>query len=193
MTDWAAFPTWIMTPGSLLFRIHQRTYNPAWFNSDGTWRFDPSPSHRNRFGSCYLGIEPLASYVEVFGRFRAVPKMELDLRVISQFDVQRDLKFADLTHRTVLGDFGVTADYSTGPDYGPAQELAANLYDAGFDGIRYRVRHDPAMILEGIALFGEPGETPDRLPPPKTDPIPAALINAGYEFRIQVIPSVALP
>jgi len=49
------------------------------------------------------------------------------------------------------------------------------------------------MILEAVALFGEPGETPDRFHPPKTEPIPAPLIAAGRQFRIEVLPSAPLP
>ena len=72
----------------------------------------------------------------------------------------------------MLGDFGVTASHSTGTDYAPAQELAAELFDAGIGGVLYRVRHDPAMILEAVALFGDPGEGPDRFEPTKPRPIP---------------------
>jgi hypothetical protein len=193
MTDWTTFPSRRIGPSTSLFRIHQEIFHPAWFNSDGSWRFDPLPAYRTRFGTCYLGLEPLSSYVEVFGRIRAVPETEIERRVLSMLAPVADLSIADLTNRTVLGDFGVTATHSTGGDYGPAQTLAVNLFDAGFDGILYRVRHDPAMELEAVALFGEPGETPTRLSPPKTGPIPPYLIDAGREFHIEVVPSIALP
>lgn len=152
MIDWSDFPAYVIEPGTALFRIHQRAYHPAWFNHDGTYRFDPPPSHRNRFGSCYLGREPLTSYVEIFGRFKAVPQVEIDRRVLSQINVQVSMRCGDLTNRMVLGRFGLDAAISTGTNYQPAQEVAAQLYAVGFDGIRYRVRHDPAMSLEAIAL-----------------------------------------
>jgi hypothetical protein len=193
MTDWTTFQSRRVGPSTSLFRIHQETHHPAWFNSDGSWRFDPLPAYRARFGTCYLGLEPLSSYVEVFGRIRTVPETEIRRRMLSILTPVADLSIADLTNRTVLGGFGVTAAHSTGGDYGPAQTLASNLFDAGFDGILYRVRHDPAMELEAIALFGEPGETPTRLAPPKTGPIPSDLIDAGRAFRIEVVPSIALP
>ena len=142
---------------------------------------------------CYLGHEPLASYVEVFGRFRAVPKAELDRRCLSELTVRRVVEIADLTDRTVLGAFGITAAHSVGTDYEPAQELASRLFGAGFEGIVYRVRHDPAMELEAVALFGEPGETPDRFNPPKSSPIPQELIAAGQQFQIEVLPAAPLP
>lgn len=193
MTDWADFPTRAIDTTTPLFRIHQGHLHPAWFNTNGSWRFDPLPTHRDRFGVCYLGLEPLTSYVEVFGRIRAVPQAEVDRRRLSELSVARSVDLADLTNRTVLGNFGITATHSTGADYLPAQELASHLFDAGFDGVLYRVRHDPAMTLDAVALFGEPGESPDRFGAVKTGSIPDGLVNTGRQFRIEVLPSAPLP
>jgi len=193
VSDWGDFPARRIDSATPLFRIHQRHRHPAWFNTDGLLRFDPPPGHRDRFGVCYLGLEPLASYVEVFGRIRAVPKAELDGRCLSELTARHVVEIADLTDRTVLGAFGITAAHSMGSNYEPAQELAGRLFGAGFDGIVYRVRHDPAMELEAVALFGEPGETPDRFNPPKSSPIPQEVISAGQQFRIEVLPAAPLP
>lgn len=194
MTDWSTFPTRTVDVEIALFRIHHIRHHPAWFNSDGTWRFDPTPVERDRFGVCYLGHAALACYVEVFGRFRAVTQAEIDPRALSELHTTRAVELADLTDRRVLGQFGVTATHSTGADYRPAQELASELFEAGLAGVLYRVRHDPAMALEGVALFGPPGEHPDLFSPPKTLPIPDDLIEAARrEFRIDVIPSAILP
>ena len=193
MSGWRDFPARRFDTATPLFRIHQRHRHPAWFNTDGLLRFDPPQGYRDRFGVCYLGLEPLASYVEVFGRIRAVPKAELDRRRLSELTVRRVIKVADLTDRAVLGDFGITGAHSTGTDYGPAQELAGRLFEASFDGVVYRVRHDPAMELEAVAVFGEPGETPDRFNPPKSGSIPQDLIAAGQQFHIEVLPAAPLP
>ena len=133
MTDRGAFPSRRINTTTTLFRIHQRHLHPAWFNTDGSWRFDPPPGHRDRFGVCYLGLEPLAAYVEIFGRVRAVPQAELDRRRLSELTVSRVAHVADLTKRAVLGTFGVTAAHSMGTDYGPAQALSSALFEAGFD------------------------------------------------------------
>jgi hypothetical protein len=191
--DWSTFPSFGLEESTELFRIHQEHLHPAWFNNDGGWRFDPPPTHRTKFGSCYLGLEPLSSYVEVFGRIGTVPEGEVSKRALSSLTSLGTFAIADLTDRTVLGLYKVTAAHSTGTDYEPAQKLAADLYDAGFDGIRYRVSHDPAMKLEAIAVFGEPGETPGRLSSPKTSPIPRSLIVEGEAFSIFVNPSALLP
>lgn len=132
---WGAFPSRSINATTPLFRIHQNHLHPAWFNTDGSWRFDPPPSHRDRFGVCYLGLEPLSAYVEVFGRLRVVPQDEVDRRRLSELSVAHTVDIADLTDRTVLGEFGITAAHSTGTDYQPAQEVASNLFDAGFDGV----------------------------------------------------------
>lgn len=100
---------------------------------------------------------------------------------------------ADLTDRAVLGEFGITAAHSMGIEYGPAQELACGLFEAGFDGVVYRVRHDPAMMLESVALFGEPGETAGRFNPPKTIRIPESLLADARQFCIEVLPAAPLP
>lgn len=75
---------------------------------------------------------------------------------------------ADLTARSVFVNFSVSASHSTGSDYGPSQELAAALFVASLEGIRYRISHDPKLGLEAIAVFGEPGEQPERFNLPKT-------------------------
>ena len=176
-----------------MFRIHRHDRHLAWFSTDGSWRFDPAPNNRGRFGVCYLGLDSLAAYVEVFGRIRAVPQAEFDQRRISELTVSQVVDIADLTDRAVLGDFGITAAHSTGTDYEPAQELAGRLFEAGLDGIAYRVRHDPAMRLEALALFGEPGETPNRFSQPKTTLISEDLIAAGRQFHIEALPAAQLP
>ena len=193
MTDWSAFPARRIDTDIPLFRIHQHRLLPAWFSTDGLRRFDPPTTYRDRFGVCYLGLDPLAAYVEVFGRIRAVPQVEYSRRRISELTVTHPVEVADLTDRAVLGAFGVTAAHSVGSYYRPAQQLAAHLFEAGFDGVTYRVRHDPAMRLEAVALFGEPGETPNRFRTSKTSPIPDDLITAGRQFRIEPLATAPLP
>lgn len=193
MTDWTDFPTRSIDTTTPLFRIHQDRYDPAWFSTNGLWRFDPPQSHRDRYGVCYIGLEPLASYVEIFGRIRAVPRREVDARRLSVLTIGRSINVADLTDRSVLGDFGITAAHSAGMNYGPAQTLGAQLYDIASDGVLYRVRHDPAMTLEAVALFGQPGESPEMFGSSKTAPIPEDLIEAGREFGIEVLPAAPLP
>ena len=126
MTDWGAFPTRPIDTTTALYRIHQRHLHPAWFNTDGSLRFDPPPSHRDRFGVCYLGLGPLAAYVEVFGRIRAVPQAEFDRRRLSKLTISRVAHVADLTQRAVLGTFGITAGRAAGTSSRPRWHGARN-------------------------------------------------------------------
>ncbi len=112
---------------------------------------------------------------------------------LSELAIQSPVDVADLTNRSALGRFNVTASHSTGNDYGPSQRLAGDLFDASLGGIRYRISHDPQMELEAIALFGEPGEHPERFNPPKTTtPIPGDLIELCREFGIDEFPNSLL-
>jgi len=193
MTEWSDFPTRTIGGSEPLYRIHRKHLHPAWFNSKGDYRFDPRLADRDRFGVCYLGREPITAFVEVFGRFAAVPNTEVDSRRMSTLTVGRSIEVADLTNRAVLGDFEVTASHSTGADYAPAQELASALFHAGHAGVVFRVRHDPAMELEALALFGESGESPGHFASIKTNKIsPDLVARARDEFHIKVLPAAPL-
>ena len=194
MTDWSRFPTHRITTETKLWRIHNADSHPAYFNDSSSWRFGPSPTHKGKFGTCYLGLDdPRPAYLEKYGR-RGVITPELRHRdALSELTIHSPIDVADLTNRSVLGRFNVTASHSTGNDYGPSQRLAADLFDASFGGIRYRLSHDPPMELETIALFGEPGEHPERFNPPKTTtPIPGDLVDLCREFGIDEFPNSLL-
>lgn len=195
MTDWSNFPTIQLTPDMGLWRIHSVGKNPAFFNQSRDRRFGPPPTHSEKFGVCYLGLEDSkTAYVEKYGRFGEITKNQRVQDCLSELAVPSPVAIADLTHRSVLGNFGISALHSTGGDYRPSQKLAAELFDAGFGGIRYRIRHDPRLELEAVALFGEPGEHPERFNPPKTtNPIPRWLVAVGHEFGIREVPDAPLP
>lgn len=193
--NWAAFPTFDVTPDIELTRVHSEARHPAFFNPSNAWRFGPPASRKDKFGVCYLGlVRPLSAYVEKYGRFGIITPSQRQTDALSTLHVSRALTVADLTNRKVVGGYGVTAAHSVGTDYHPSQRLASELFDAGFAGIRYRIRHDPEMRLEAIAMFGVPGEHPDRFDVPKTEnPIPDWLINDGREFDINMAAPGILP
>ena len=82
----------------------------------------------------------------------------LDERALLSVALGRDVRLADLTSRRAL-QFGITASLGADPDYSSGQAFAVEALRAGFGGIRYFVRHDPAQKLFGIALFGDAGVT----------------------------------
>lgn len=94
---------------------------------------------------------------------------------------------ADCTSRRARA-FGVTAALHAGEDYALTQAWARAFADAGFDGVRYLVSHDPRQRLAGVALFG-PAGTPRRRTG-KAEPIPSAIVrDAERRFGIRVLPT----
>ena len=77
-----------------------------------------------------------------------------------------------------------------GPDYSDSRQLAAELVENSFDGIRYYARHDPGFRLISVALFSsaKSGLSADR-----PIPIPDDLIaEAEREFGLIVLPEAPL-
>ena len=67
-----------------------------------------------------------------------------------------------------------------------SQGWALALQEAGYDGIRYKARHDPRGQLVSIALFGS--DKPPRSAA-KTTAVPVNLIHeAAATFAITVLP-----
>lgn len=151
--DLAGFPAYrLRTPR---YRIHRRGVGPWWFNSDGTRRFDlPAPR-----GTCYLADTEEGAFLEVFGSFVGgiVPEEEVCARAVSWLGAPGSPRLANLLDGRVLR-FGVSAELATTPDYELSQAWARALAAAGFDGIRYHLRHDPSSRQVGVALFGDAGE-----------------------------------
>ncbi|WP_419916828.1 RES family NAD+ phosphorylase [Candidatus Poriferisodalis sp.] len=186
--DWRQFPTRTLRAGSSLHRIHRADRAADHYDTTDRHRFGAPPGHQ-RYGVCYLAPEPIAAYIEVFGRIGTLGTAEIDSRRISEATGARDLRLADLSHRSVLGRFGVTAAHSTGTDYTPSQQLSGRLHDAGHDGIVYRVRHDPQMQLEAVAVFAR---QPSPLNWHDPQPIPNSLVRQGQRFGIRVLPTLTL-
>ena len=186
--DWRQFPTRTLPAGTSLHRIHRAGRVADHYDTTDRHRFGAPPGSP-RYGVCYVALEPIAAYVEVFGRIGTLGIAEIDRRRISETIGARDLRLADLSHRSILGRFGVTAAHSTGTDYTPSQELSSRLHNAGYDGIVYRVRHDPQMQLEAVAVFA-------RQPAPLSwhdpQPIPNSLVQQGLRFGIRVLPALTL-
>jgi hypothetical protein len=174
------FPRRTLRGDRPLYRIHRRPV--WWFSSDGSGRFDPLGTG---MGASYWAERPLGAWIEVFRKQMLLSEMDLTARRLSSVALGRDLRLADLTSRRALA-FGVTASIGANEDYRPSQAFAAQAVEAGFDGVRYRVRHDPAQRLYGVALFGE-ARTP--WPSGAEGDIPDELIaEAKSAFGYRVLP-----
>lgn len=167
-----------------LWRIHPADVAPWFFDVGPDSRFNLAES-----GTCYLAEEPLGAFVEKFGRLLrpggVIPEPLVDMQRLSRLRPPR-ATVVDLTDPTVLGLIGLTAEIHATSDYDLTQAWALALRESGYEGIRYKARHDPRGQLTSIALFG-------RARPPrsaaKTTPIPVDLIHeASTTFAITVLP-----
>jgi len=183
------FPSRILEPTESrpLYRITRRLdaqgriREPLYFGMSGKARFDllaPNEHKTEGAGTCYLGTTPLACFVEKFGDLRIVPPSEVAANVLATVGVTRELRVADMCDGRVLGRFGLTAEiWSTG-NYVRPQEWARALHLAGFDGILYGTRHDPAGQLRAVAIFGTGSANP--LAVDVIDPIPESLLDQAW-------------
>lgn len=105
-----------------------------------------------------MSTHPIGAALEVFGRLRVLPQREIDHRVLATIYLASDVRLADMTHASVVGRFGLTAEASTGEahsTYPRTQLWALRLREAGFAGVHYAARHDPTLGSRSIAVFGK--------------------------------------
>jgi RES domain-containing protein len=183
------FPRRTLRGDRTLYRIHRTDRGPWWFSSDGSGRFDPVGTGR---GACYLAESELSAWIEVFRKSMLLAEAEVTKRALFSVRLGRALRLADLTSRRAL-QFGVTASAGADERYHASQAFAVEAVKAGFDGVRYLARHDPAQKLCGVALFADAG-APDPAdpdwPPGSDDPIPEALgAEAARVFGYRVLPT----
>jgi hypothetical protein len=150
----ATFPVWHVHAGTTFHRVTRGDHGPWFFASDGTGRFDLSPPR----GTCYLADDPVLAVLEVFGDLRPamVSAEHVAARRLWTLALPAQCDAADTTVRAARGH-GVTAELATVTPYDGPQAWAAAFAAAGFDGIRYRARHDPGGG-RALALFGAAGE-----------------------------------
>lgn len=153
---------------------------PWWFSSDGSGRFDLSPP----YGTCYFADEPLAGLLEVARGLTLLSEEFLASRRLFTVRLPRALRLADITAAAAYA-YGITGELSATTDYTDPQAWARSLHCAGFDGINYRIRHDPRGDLTGIAWFGSAG-VPDNPPSGEQSSIPASVLLGAAPFGIRI-------
>lgn len=163
-----------------LYRVHRVSRSPWWFSSDGSGRFDLSSPR----GTCYLAEDPLAALLEVARGLTILSDAFLAERRLFTTTLASELRVADLTAPAAYA-FGVTAELSATSDYVEPHRRAAMLHAAGFDGVRYHVRHDPTGAQIGVGWFGAAGDLAAR-PNGYSQPLPAELLLAAAPFGIRI-------
>ncbi len=140
-------------------------------------------------GTCYLAAGEVGAFIEVFRAGTVIPAQEADARLLASLSVPKRSTLADCT-TSKARRFGVTGAIHTQPDYELTQAWAEAFAEAGFDGVRYRLSHDPAQRELGVALFGPAGE--QDLPVRESGPIPPGVVEeARSRFGLIVAPTPA--
>ena len=136
----------------------------------------------------------MPAFLETFGRIRPVLQRHVDERVLTEAYLPSETRLANMTDPAILGLYGLTAEVGVGGDertYARTQRWAEALETAGFGGVIYAARHDPALNERSVALFGKPGYQPSQLLARPARYIPEELIDrAAVEYAIEVLPSV---
>lgn len=176
------FPEARIRPTVALYRVTRRGRGPWWFSSQGGGRFDLSAPE----GTCYLACEPLAALLEVLGPRSGglVAREFFAERRLHSLRVPEERRLADCASRRATA-FGVTLEIGAVVPYDRSRAWAHRFHEAGREGVRYRLRHDPQGSL-GIALFGPAGEASWPAPPPAVLE-PALLAELSSETGIRVI------
>jgi len=176
------FPEVVLDEGVVLTRIHRGESEPLFFSTSGRGRFDINPE-----GTLYLAADELGAFVEVF-RGRLVPVDEVAVRRLAFVRLRAGVTVADLTSAASRA-FGITAAIHASSDYALCQRWASALHRHGFEGILYRLSHDPSAESIGIALFGPPDEALSKLVVAEDEPIGDELVErVRARFGVLVLP-----
>jgi hypothetical protein len=179
----SGFPRAVVAKSTVLARIHRAETDPLSFSTSGAGRFDVRPA-----GTLYLAATDDGAFLEVF-RGSVVPAEEVSARRIAFLEVRRELELADVTSRSARR-FGVTAAIHASPDYELCRRWAAAFEAERFDGIHYRLSHDPSSTETGVAFFGPPRRAAGRLRTVDDQPIGDELVErVRKRFGIVVVPS----
>ena len=185
--DLSRFPEYLLPARRPLYRVYRPDRgSPWWFSGSGGGRFDLLDGVH---GTCYVAAARIGAVVETLGRFAAISQEDANTRSVAVLTCGRDLRIADLTSRRALG-FRVTAEIHSTTDYVLPQTWAAALHARGFEGLRYRLSHDPSARLTGYALFDQTDDAASRWPPPVSSAGLALgdVARLARDFGVRVIP-----
>lgn len=176
------FPRRELQPTDKLFRTHKAQYG-AWYFSNGMLgRFDLAAP----MGTCYVAEQQIGAFMEQFRGFTFLKQAVVNDMRMSVVSVPYAIALADCTSSLARG-FGITANFHSTSRRPLTQEWADAFLQAGFHGVRYFLRNDPASKRIGVALFGSAGVASWYVG--STHRIDARLIgNAKRIYGVKVVP-----
>jgi hypothetical protein len=145
----------------VIFRLHQRSYDPIFFGKSGKYRFDAPDCPPGSLGVMYTGQDPHCCFIESCGQTTGAPAVSGDYLVerhLAEIKVLRDLKFIDLADSGGLSHVGADARLLSG-SYAVSQmwSMALKNHPMKPDGIRYLSRRDPTRVA--YAIYDHPPTT----------------------------------
>lgn len=173
--------------GSEVHRIHSAERAAWYFNSKDTWRFNPCSVPG--LGACYLAERPVAGLLEIYKGVSVVDEQDIAGKAHFAATLQADVRLADCCV-AAAHEFGVNGEIHTSTDYELTQAWAAVLAQAGFAGVRYLCRSDPAMSLTGYAFFDTAGQAPPgRWSDGRDTPIGEEILREAEDYGLHIRPT----
>jgi hypothetical protein len=160
----------------------------AWyFSGEDTWRF--TPCGVTGLGACYFAERPIAGLLESYKGVTMVAEQDVAGKAHFSAVLEMELTLADCCSAAALS-FGINAEIHNTTNYELTQAWATAFALAGFAGVRYFCRSNPAMDLVGYALFDAAGEaTPGRWPTGYDRPVSDALLRETADYGLQIRPT----
>lgn len=181
------FPQAQLSAGTEIHRIHSAALGAWYFSGEETWRFNPRgvPGH----GACYFAERAVAGLLESYKGVTVVAEQDVAAKAHFTVALEAEVKLADCCAAAALG-FGINAEIHSTTNYELTQAWATAFAVAGFAGVRYFCRSDPAMDLIGYALFDAAGEAaPGRWPTGRDQPIGEALLREAEDHGLRIRPT----
>lgn len=181
------FPEFVLRAGAEVHRIHSTELGAWYFDAQDTWRFNPCSVAG--LGTCHLAERPVAALLETYKGVSVVDEQDVAGKAHFMAILQADVCLADCCV-PAAGVFGVNGEIHTTTDYDLTQAWASALAQAGFAGVRYFCRSDPAMSLVGYALFDDAGQAqPGRWPTGRDIAIGEDILREAEAYGLRVRPT----
>lgn len=143
--------TVVLAPGTVLWRVHSRSYGPIHFGQTPSGRFN-APA--GEFGVCYAGASAQVAILEALVRNaseRVVEESALQARALSSLTLAEEVRLFQFEGRG-LAHLGIGAERAHAEPYEECQQLALDIWTRHpeIDGIQYRSRWDTSEICYAI-------------------------------------------
>lgn len=178
---------------SLYYKVHLNGTEAVKFGNESLYNFDPPPARQRDFSTCHMATSCEGAFLETLGGIRPLSNRHVDARVITEMQVPEGLRIADFT-RITFGAMRMMLEDAPPSlsDFSVTQWLAAELFDAGYNGVQY-TPSSSWLSYSVVALWSGPGEGSSMLKSGACQPIPRSVLGTLTEMKaIEVLDEEAL-